>query len=173
MFRKFVSVVLMFMFLSFFLYSSGYAAPDGEANGYSGQNIDTNAEYTNGSIPTPYGGIWYVWINVSETKIIQYSLFSNEYNSPIMSFLGQSFQIGNGTEVFIGNTLTLIEVYNDTSGDGIPQANFVSGESETAASTTKLLPSKKFWKMEFRITSGASNIRRSMDFCSIPKNNPE
>jgi hypothetical protein len=130
MFRNFVSVVLMFILLSLFLYSSGYAAPDGEANGYLGQNIDTNAEYTSGSIPTPYGGIWYVWINVSETKIIQYSLFSNEYNSPIMSFLGQSFQIGNGTEVFVGNTLTLIEVYNDTSGDGIPQANFVSGESE-------------------------------------------
>ena len=132
MFRNFVSVVLIFMLLSFFLYSGGYAAPDGEANGYSGHSIDTNAEYTNGSIPTLYGGIWYAWINVSETQIIQYSLFSNEYNSPIMTFLGQRFQIGYGIEVFVGNTLILIEVYNDTSGDGIPQANFVSGESEIA-----------------------------------------
>jgi len=49
-----------------------------------------------------------------------------------MSFLGQRFQIENDTEVFVGNTLTLIEVYNDTSGDGIPQANFTSGESEIA-----------------------------------------
>jgi hypothetical protein len=110
----------MFVFLSFFLYSSGCAA----------SNIDTNAEYTDGTIPTQYGGIWYAWINVSDTQIIHYSLFSNEYNSPIMSFLGQRFQIEDGTEVFVGNTLTLIEVYNDTSGDGIPQANSVSGESE-------------------------------------------
>jgi hypothetical protein len=29
--------------------------------------IDTNAEYTNGSIPTPIGGIWYAWVNVSKT----------------------------------------------------------------------------------------------------------
>jgi hypothetical protein len=128
--RKHASIVVLFVLLSSCLYSSGYAVPNVEANGYSGQNIDTNAEYTNGSIPTTYGGIWYAWVNVSETQIIQYSLFSNEYNSPIMTFLGQSFQIENGTEVFVGNTLTLIEIYNDTSGDGIPQANFVSGESE-------------------------------------------
>jgi hypothetical protein len=132
MFRKHISIVVLFVLLSFYLYSSGYAVPNGEANGYSGQNIDTNAEYTNGLIPTSYGGVWYAWINVSETKIIQYSLFSNEYNSPIMSFLGQRFQIENDTEVFVGNTLTLIEVYNDTSRDGIPLANFTSSESEIA-----------------------------------------
>jgi len=95
--------------------------------------IDTNAEYTNGSISLPpIGGIWYAWVNVSKTQVIHYSLFSNEVNSPIINFLGQHFQVENDTEVFVGNTLTLIEVYNDTNGDGSPQANFTSGESETA-----------------------------------------
>ena len=96
-------------------------------------NIDTNSEYANGSIPiSPDIDIWYAWVNVSNTQIIYYALFSNEVNSPIINFLGQHFQVENDTEVFVGNTLTLIEVYNDTSGDGIPQANFTSGETEIA-----------------------------------------
>ena len=95
--------------------------------------IDTNSEYANGSISiSPVVDIWYAWVNVSDTQIIYYVLFSNEVNSPIINFLGQHFQVENDTEVFVGNTLTLIEVYNDTSGDGIPQANFTSGETEIA-----------------------------------------
>lgn len=95
--------------------------------------IDTNSEYANGSIPiSPVVDIWYTWVNVSDTQIIYYALFSKEVNSPIINFLGQHFQVENDTEVFVGNTLTLIEVYNDTSGDGIPQANFTSGETEIA-----------------------------------------
>lgn len=95
-------------------------------------DINTNAEYANGSIPTPPTGvwIWYTWVNTSETQVICYALFSDTYNSPIMSFLGQHFKVENDTDVFVGTTLALIEVYNDTNGDGIPQANFTSGESE-------------------------------------------
>jgi len=95
-------------------------------------DINTNAEYANGSIPTPPAGvwIWYTWVNTSETQVICYALFSDTYNSPIMSFLGQHFKVENSTDVFVGTTLALIEVYNDTNGDGIPQANFTSGESE-------------------------------------------
>jgi len=94
--------------------------------------IDTNAEYANGSIPIPPTGvwIWYAWVNTSETQVICYALFSDTYNSPIVSFLGQHFKVENGTDVFVGTTLALIEVYDDTNGDGIPQANFTSGESE-------------------------------------------
>lgn len=96
-------------------------------------NIDTNSEYANGTIPiSPVVDIWYAWVNVSDTQIICYALFSNEVNSPIINFLGQHFQVENDTEVFVGNTLTLIEVYNDTSGDDVPQANFTSGDTEIA-----------------------------------------
>ncbi len=93
--------------------------------------IDTNTEYSNGSIPMPpFGSIWYAWINTTDTQIIYYSLFSDQVNSPIINFLGQHFQLQDGTDVIVGNTLALIEVYNDTNGDGIPQANFTSGISE-------------------------------------------
>lgn len=95
--------------------------------------IDTNAEYANGSISLPpYGHIWYTWINTSTTQVISYALFSDQVNSPILNLLGQHFQLSDGTEVFVANTLSLMELYNDTSGDGLPQANFTSGDSEIA-----------------------------------------
>lgn len=100
------------------------------ATSYSVHSVDTNSEYANGTIPSPPVDVWFAWVNVSETQLIYYALFSNEVNSPIMNFVGQNFEVENDTEVFVGSTLTLIEVYNDTNGDGIPQANFTSGESE-------------------------------------------
>jgi hypothetical protein len=36
----------------------------------------------------------------------------------------------DGTQVFIASALSELEVYNDLNGDGIPQANFSSGNSE-------------------------------------------
>jgi len=95
-------------------------------------SIDTNAEYRNGTIPGDPLDVWYAWINVSNTQVVYYAFVSDEVNPPVKNFLGQHFQIENETDVFIGNTLALIEVYNDTNKDGIPQANFTSGESEIA-----------------------------------------
>jgi hypothetical protein len=97
----------------------------------SGSPLDTDAEYCNGSFPIePVGSIWYAWINTSETQVIYYVLFSDQFNSPIMNFVGQRFNVGNDTGVFVGSTLAMIEVYDDANGDGIPQANFTSGVSE-------------------------------------------
>jgi len=127
-------VFILILLVLFFPYVRFNSVEVKATNSYSVQTIDTNAEYTNGSIPTPIEGmgIWYVWINVSKTQIVYYSLFRDGANSPIVNFLGQHFQVENDTEVFVGNTLTLIEVYNDTNEDGIPQANFTSGETEIA-----------------------------------------
>ena len=127
-------VFILILLVLFFPYVRFNSVEVKATNSYSVQTIDTNAEYTNGSIPTPIEGmgIWYVWINVSKTQIVYYSLFRDGANSPIVNFLGQHFQVENDTEVFVGNTLMLIEVYNDTNEDGIPQANFTSGETEIA-----------------------------------------
>lgn len=92
--------------------------------------VYTNTEYSNGTIHESPCDIWYDWVNASGTQIICYILYSNVVNSPIINFLGQHFQVGNGTEVFVGSTMALLEVYNDTNSDGIPQANFTSGVSE-------------------------------------------
>jgi hypothetical protein len=47
-----------------------------------------------------------------------------------MAVLGQHYYAQNGTEVFVGNTLGDMEVYNDTSGNGLPDANYTSGQNE-------------------------------------------
>jgi len=128
--RKHVFILVSFVLLASSLCIGVNSVEVEAAEGYSVHNIDTNAEYANGSISTPPVDMWYAWVNVSDTQVIYYALFSDEVNSPIMNFLGQHFQVENDTEVFVGNTLTLIEIYNDTNGDGIPQANFTSGETE-------------------------------------------
>jgi len=92
--------------------------------------IDTNAECSQGSISGQYCSIWYDWVNASDTQIVHYVLYSNVVNSPIISFLGQHFKVEDDTEVFVGSVMAMIEVYNDTNDDGIPQANFTSGVSE-------------------------------------------
>jgi hypothetical protein len=93
------------------------------------------AEYANGTIAIPDSPclIWYDWINVSSTQVINYVLYTNSdypYPTPIANLVGQHFQLSDGTEVFVVSALDKMEVYRDQNGDGIPQANFTSGDSE-------------------------------------------
>ncbi len=127
--RKILFLALLALLFSQFCAEFGSSE---KTEGYSTYSFDTNTEYSNGTIYGQILDVWFVWVNVSETQIIYYALISDEVNPPIKSFLGQHFQVENQTDVFIGNTLLLIEVYNDTNKDGIPQANFTSGEAEIA-----------------------------------------
>ena len=93
------------------------------------------AEYANGTIAISDSPclIWYDWINVSSTQVINYVLYTNSdypYPTPIANLVGQHFQLSDGTEVFVVSALDKMEVYRDQNGDGIPQANFTSGDSE-------------------------------------------
>ncbi len=90
-------------------------------NAASSSQVYTNTEYSNGTIHESFCEIWYDWVNASGTQIIYYVIYSNVVNSPIINFLGQHFQVGNDTEVFVGSTMALLEVYNDTNSDGIPK----------------------------------------------------
>ncbi len=94
-----------------------------------------DAEYANGTIAIPDSPciIWYDWINVSGTQVINYVLYTNSdypYPTPIANLVGQHLVLSDGTEVFVVSALDKMEVYRDQNGDGIPQANFTSGDSE-------------------------------------------
>jgi hypothetical protein len=94
-----------------------------------------DAESANGTIAVPnsYCLIWYDWVNVSGTQVMNYVLYTNSdypYPTPIANLVGQHFQLTDGTEVFVVSALDKMEVYRDQNGDGIPQANFTSGDSE-------------------------------------------
>lgn len=89
-------------------------------------------EYANGTISKPISwcSVWYDWVNVSDTQVINYAIYDDVYPTPIENLLGQHLRLEDGSEVFVASGLGKFEVYRDLNGDGIPQADFTSGESE-------------------------------------------
>jgi len=96
------------------------------------ETVNTSAEYSNGTIGTPIDGlaIWYVWINTNYTQVIYLAYISYKVPPPVITFFGQHYLTGNGTEVFVGNTLTAMEVYNDSDRNGVPDVNLSDGTNE-------------------------------------------
>ena len=92
-------------------------------------------EYTAGSLTLENSPlqIWCNWINISGTQVVYYAIYTEPnyaYPVPVANLVGQHFRMEDGTQVFIASTLSELEVYRDLNGDGIPQADFASGESE-------------------------------------------
>jgi len=96
------------------------------------ETVNIGAEYSNATIGSPFEGlaIWYVWINTSYTQVIYLAFESDRYPPPVITFFGQHYTTGDSTEVFVGNTLTAMEVYNDTNQNGVPDADLSNGTSE-------------------------------------------
>jgi len=98
--------------------------PPSEENDLDIASVDTQSEYSNGSIQYQFAmNLWYNWINTQGTQVIFFAYYSEVYNSPIITFIGQHYVTMDGTEVFIGNTLKLMEVYNDTNKNNVPEVN--------------------------------------------------
>lgn len=93
----------------------------------SGNGIDVNSEYSSGTIPLAYYGfsLWYTWINCNGTQLIYLACQPATVTPPVTTFLGQRYITENGDEVFVGNTLTGMEIYNDTDKNGIPEQSEV------------------------------------------------
>jgi hypothetical protein len=95
-----------------------------------------NEEFGNGTIVSPNSAlkIWYDWVNVSGTQIINYAMYTdtslNPYPGPVANLVGQYLRLADGSEVFVASALDKFEVYRDSNGDGIPQGNFASEGSE-------------------------------------------
>ena len=94
-----------------------------------------NEEFGNGTIVMPKSAlkIWYDWVNVSGTQIINYAMYTDPnfpYPGPVANLVGQYLKLADGSEVFVASALDKFEVYRDSNGDGIPQGNFDSAGSE-------------------------------------------
>jgi hypothetical protein len=104
------------------------------ANAISTLPVD-GMEYADGSI-TPENSpllIWYNWVDVSGTQVVYYAIYTTpnySYPVPIANLVGQHFRLADDTQVFIASALSELEVYRDLNGDGIPQADFTTGDSE-------------------------------------------
>jgi len=88
----------------------------------NGEGIDVNSEYSSGTTGSPNENLslWYAWINCNGTQVIYLAYLSTSVRPPVITFVGQRYITENNEEVFVGNTLTGMEVYNDTNGNGIP-----------------------------------------------------
>jgi len=119
---------------------AGVNSVDAQSAKSSNQSrVDTKSEYSSGSISHGTDvNLWYTWINSSGTQVAFFTYYSEVYNSPIQTFLGQHYMANNDTEVFIGNTLLLMKAYNDTHENGVPDTDlkeieyfFLVNSSET------------------------------------------
>lgn len=130
---KTTSRVLLLAILLFTLFSnrSGLASIcQSNARVTVNASVDTESEYSSGSLELTHAmNIWYTWINTSSTQVAFFTYYSEVYNSPIVTFLGQHYT-ANQTEVFVGNTLLLMEAYSDADGDQIPDADYEGATGE-------------------------------------------
>ena len=110
--------------------------------------VDTKSEYSSGSIPHgPSDGLWYTWINASGTQVAFFIYYSEIYNSPIQTFLGQHYMVANDTEVFIGNRLLLMEAYKDKNENGVPEADLGEIEYFFVLNSSKTFTTKPVQKV--------------------------
>jgi hypothetical protein len=62
--------------------------------------------------------------------MIYLACLSYIYPSPTITFFGEHYTSQDGTEMFVGNTLSAMEVYNDTNGNGLPDTGTEGGQNE-------------------------------------------
>ena len=93
--------------------------------------IDTSNEYQSGVLEED--PLWYTWINTSGVQLIYITAIFPDYGFYFPSFhlLGQHYYTEDNVEVFIGNMLLVMEVFNDTNHNGVLDADFDAGEFET------------------------------------------
>jgi hypothetical protein len=97
--------------------------------------IDTQKEYVSGNSSSDLG-LWYTWINTGNTDVVFLAydfeglqFMGSPLPSPVSMVVGQHFNTSEG-EVFVGNSPRYMEIYDDTNGNGVPDANFTAGTSE-------------------------------------------
>ena len=92
---------------------------------------DFSSEYSSGDVQVlPTSLAWYTWININGTHTIFLALHSTQYPSPVSAFVGESYNTSSNSRIFIANAIMAIEVYNDTNGNGILDANYATGQTE-------------------------------------------
>jgi len=132
-------------------------------------SVNFSTEYSSGDVQVlPYSQAWYTWININGTHTIFLALHSTEYPSPVSAFVGESYNTSSGSRVFVANAIMAIEVYNDTDGNGILDANYATGQTELLY-TIVMNASQTFQPTTVTKTSvdGVSHYRWGVTYGSI------
>ncbi len=94
-------------------------------------SVDFSTEYSSGDVQVLSTSLaWYTWISINGTHTIFLALHSTQYPSPVSAFVGESYNTSTNSRVFVANAIMAIEVYNDTDGNGILDANYATGQTE-------------------------------------------
>ncbi len=88
----------------------------------------TSTAFSNGTISPPNSPlkIWYTWIDVSGTQLVNYAMYTAPdypFPVPIASLIGQHVHLADGSDVFVISALDGMEVYRNSNGDGIPDSS--------------------------------------------------
>jgi outer membrane protein assembly factor BamB len=113
-------------------------APSSYVKSSDSSFIDIQSEYSSGN-STPGQGLWYAWVNTGNTQVVMLatsffqgggpSFNGHSLPSPISVIIGEHFNTSRG-EVFVANTPTFMEIYNDSNHNGIPDSDFSHHSSE-------------------------------------------
>jgi hypothetical protein len=100
--------------------------------------IDVQTEYSSGN-SSPEQGLWYAWVNTGSSQVVLLatsffegggpSMNGHPLPSPVSVIIGEHFNTSQG-EVFVANTPTFMEIYNDSNHNGVPDSDFVHHTSE-------------------------------------------
>ena len=94
-------------------------------------SIPLSQEFASGDLQvSTYLQAWYTWVNINGTHTIFLALHSQQAQSPVFAFVGQAYNTSSGSQVFVGNAMLAMEVYNDTNKNGFLDANYATGSTE-------------------------------------------
>lgn len=68
--------------------------------------------------------LWYAWVNTGVTRVVYLATYSAAYPSPTITFLGERYTSKVGTDQFVAHIFLMLESYNDTNGNFVPDADF-------------------------------------------------
>lgn len=94
--------------------------------------INTSQEYASGALEDD--PLWFTWVNTSGVQLIYIAAIYPEYDHYFPSFhlIGQHYTADDGVELFIGNMLLVLEIFDDENQNGILDADFNLGIFETS-----------------------------------------
>lgn len=124
-----VSLVFLFLLGTGVLLSTGNAATNLNNNLQLSADHEGGPTYTYGSefYEDEFWKEWYVWVYLEPFVYVDYSVilsFNDSFMStlPLLSYISEYAYIGNDTYAYLGDSFLVFEIYNDTNGNGIPDA---------------------------------------------------
>ncbi len=92
--------------------------------------IPTDTPYSSGHLTDI--SLWYTWIDtgLSEIIFIAHADTEIDFFCPSVSFVVQHYFAPDGSELLVGHSVLMYELYNDTNGNGLVDADYEQGVTE-------------------------------------------